>query len=144
MVKIYTAGKMSGLSYEEQMRWRLEIEDEVRNRTSKPVTFIHPPKFYTYSRSDFQSEKEVKDWELNQLRNCDIVVANLDDINSSVGTHFELSTVDAINSFGNKHIFIIGVGGSEEPLHPWIELSLFRKEKNFEDAADYIVRYLMV
>ena len=143
-IKIYTAGKMAGLPYEKQMAWREEIENAIRDRTNKQITFIHPPKFYTYDRPDFQSEKEVKDWELNQVRNCDIVIANLDGINTSVGTHFELSAVDSINSTSNKHIFIIGFGDNEIQLHPWIELSLHRKETNIDDVADYIVRYLLV
>lgn len=143
-IKIYTAGKMAGLPYEKQMAWREEIESAIRDRTNKQITFIHPPKFYTYDRPDFQSEKEVKDWELNQVRNCDIVIANLDGINTSVGTHFELSAVDSINSTSNKHIFIIGFGDTEIQLHPWIELSLHRKETNIDDVADYIVRYLLV
>lgn len=142
--RIYTAGKMAGLPYEKQMAWRKEIERAICDRTNKRTVFIHPPEFYSYDRTDFQSEKEVKDWELSQIMDCDVVVTNLDGINTSVGTHFELSAVDSINSISNKHIFIIGVGNSKDTLHPWIELSLHRKEASIDDAADYIVKYLLV
>ena len=142
--KIYTAGKMSGLSYQEQMNWRKEIEWAVEKKTNKKVHFIHPPVYYNYENQDYKSEKEIKDWEINQVRNSDIVIVNLDEVNDSVGTHYELCTVDAINSFGNKHIFVIGIGKLETSIHPWIQLSIHRQEETFEDAADYIVNYLLL
>ena len=47
--KIYTAGKMGGLSYEEQMGWRLELEVELRAKYDyggRNARFIHPPCYY--------------------------------------------------------------------------------------------------
>lgn len=143
-IKIYTAGKMAGLTYEEQMNWRYRIQEYIRRRTNRKITFVHPPMFYTYDSAYHKTELEVKNWDINQVRDSDIVIVNLDGVNSSVGTHFELSMVDAINSFGNKHIYLIGVGESNEVLHPWIECSLHRHEKDFEDAAEYICEYLLV
>lgn len=148
--KVYTAGKMSGLSFSEQFDWRREIDRLIKDRCEDlsiptcSVRFIHPPLYYQYDKCWHQSEKEVKNWELHQVRDSDIVVVNLDGIESSVGTHFELATVDAVNSFGHKHIFVIGVGNPNQELHPWIELCLHRRESNFEDAAEYIANYLLV
>lgn len=135
---------MAGLTYEEQMRWRYKIEALIKSKTSRQITFVHPPVFYTYDNHFHQSEREVKDWDINQVRDSDIVIVNLDGVNSSVGTHYELSLIDAINSFGNKHIYLIGIGKSEEPIHPWIQCSLHRHEEDFEDAADYIIGYLLI
>lgn len=142
--RIYTVGKMKNTSYSDQMAWRTEIANLIKNMTEQPVIFVHPPTFYNYEQKDYKSEKEIKEWELNQLKQCDILVINLDGINDSVGSHFEISTAEAINSLCNKHIYIIGVGKSKEPLHPWIELSLLRHEDNFEDAARYITEYLLI
>lgn len=44
--KIYTAGKMGGLTYSQQTDWRLKIEKLIKERTSANVVFIHPPLFY--------------------------------------------------------------------------------------------------
>lgn len=142
--KIYTVGKMKGISFAEQMEWRLRIESLIKSRTDKTVTFIHPPFFYNYEQKDYNSEREIKEWELNQVKQCNILIVNLDDINNSVGSHFEISTAEAVNSMGNKYIYIIGVGKSKEPINPWIELSLFRNENKFEDAATYIADYLLI
>ena len=44
--KIYTCGRMNGLSYEEQMKWRNAIQEAIELRTDRKVTFIHPPLYY--------------------------------------------------------------------------------------------------
>lgn len=141
--KIYTAGKMGGLSYETQMRWRLELERLIKAKTDQNVVFIHPPEYYTYGAEYHKKESEVMEWDLNQVKSSDIVVFDLSTISSSVGTIMELATVGAMNQFGYKHIYAVGVGPSNTD-HPWIPLSLTRQEDSLEDAADYIVTYLLV
>lgn len=144
MIKIYTAGKMAGLTYKQQMEWREKLEKLVYERTSDPVKFIHPPRFYSYSYPTHKSEREVMDWDLGHLKECDIVAVNLEGITTSIGTHFELATVNALNQSGNKHIYTIGFNKSDQNLHPWIELSLHRYENTIEEAADYIAQYLII
>ena len=141
--KIYTAGKMAGLSYEEQMGWRKEIERLIRQKTEANITFIHPLAYYRYDKTEHKSEREVKSWDLNQVKDSDIVIVNLSDIADSIGTHYELGVIDAMNSFGYKHIYVIGVG-KPNTNHPWIDLTLLRQEDNFEDAAEYVVNYLLL
>lgn len=148
--RIYTAGKMSGTSLQKQTEWRFEIERHIREAAERygrssdnSLVFIHPPLYYNYELKKHRTEREVKDWEVNQIRKSDIMIVNLDGINHSVGAHFELSVADSVNAFGGKHIYVIGVGKSEEPLHPWIQLSLHREEEDFEKAAEYIADYLL-
>lgn len=149
--RIYTAGKMAGLSSYDQMEWRKRIENRVRQAASNAgisqsqIIFIHPPCFYEYGENYHQSEREVKEWDLNQVRTSDIVIVDLDTVESSIGTHYELATVDAVNAFGGKHIFVIGIGGGvDKELHPWIADTMHHHEYNYDDAARYIVNYLMV
>lgn len=142
-VKIYTAGKMSGLSFAEQTDWRTSFEKVLLSKASRPVCVVIPPMYYNYLSHNHNSEAEVKEWDLNQIRESNIVVVNLQGIESSIGTHFELGFINAINSFGGKHIYVVGIGDPEK-LHPWIGLSLFRCEPDVESAADYIANYLLV
>lgn len=142
-IKIYTAGKMSGIPFEDQMRWRRDFEYGLKKYTDEPITFLHPPLYYNYDHINHKTESEIKEWELNQIRECDIVVVNLKDVNSTVGTHFELGFINAINMFGNKHIYVIGIG-EVEGLHPWIELSLFRQEPDIDSACQFIIEYLLI
>lgn len=139
--KIFTAGKMGGLSYDEQMKWRKNFETTLRSKCDKSLIFVHPPTFYQYG--DEINEREAREWEINQLKDSDIVVVNLTTIADSIGTHIELGIIEAMNEFGYKHIHLIGVG---EPnvSHPWIQMGMLRQESTLEDAADYISTYLLL
>ena len=139
--KIFTACKMGGLSYDEQMKWRKDFETILRSRCNKSLIFVHPPMFYQYG--DETNEREAREWEINQLKDSDIVVVNLTTIADSIGTHIELGIIKAMNEFGYKHIHLIGVG---EPnvSHPWIQMGMLRQESTLEDAADYISTYLLL
>lgn len=143
--KIYTCGKMSGIPFEKQMQWRQKLEAFVNNKYdgSDKIKYIHPPLYYNYEHTMQKSEREILDWEMMQLHNCDIVVVNLDEIDSTIGSHMELGAVQGINRFGDKYIYVIGVG-SEKNLHPWIKETCTRIEDNYFDAAEYIVDYLLV
>ncbi len=143
MVKIYTAGKMSGIPFEEQMSWRHEIQRKIEDRTDEYIKFIHPPLFYAYDSPSHKSEKEVMDWDLEHLKACDIVTVNLNGITDSTGTLYELATANAMNSTGHKHIYVVGFVSPDTKLHPWIELSLHRKEATIDGAVDYICSYLL-
>lgn len=141
--RIYTIGKMSGIPYEKQMGWRNKIEHAIRDRTDGNVVFIHPPLFYNFESMNYHCESEIKEFDLAKVQESDIVVVNLDQIESSVGSIYEIATACAMNDFGNKHIFVIGIGDASN-LHPWIQCSLTRCEKNIESAADYISTFLLV
>lgn len=145
MKKIYTCGKMSGISFQEQMEWRLRIEGEVKKWLDfgQGVKFVHPPMFYNYEENYQKSEREILEWEMTQVHDCDIVIVNLDGIDSTVGSHMELGAVQGINRFGDKHIFVIGLG-KDDNLHPWIKESCIRIEDDYAKAAEYICEYLLI
>lgn len=141
MKKIYTAGKMSGLTLNEQVGWRNEFASLVED-LGVSVNVVIPPLYYDPGDPDAANiEAEAKEWDLAQIRDSDIVVINLDGIEDSIGTHYELGYINAINSFGNKHIYVVGFGGKKE-LHPWIKLTLFHWEPNVIGAADFVAKYL--
>ena len=142
--KIYTCGKMSGLSYDEQMRWRLNIQNLIQERTSKSVTFIHPPLYFNYFDNNHKSEREILEWEMAQICDCNIVLVDLTTIDDTIGSHMELGACNAINMFGGRHIFVVGIGKSQKPLHPWIEETCIRIEEYAEAAAEFVCDYLLV
>lgn len=140
--KVYTAGKMSGLSYDEQIGWRLELEHLVRT-VSDNVIFVHPPHYYRYDAELHKTEREAMVWDLSQIRDSDIVVVNLENIGDSIGTHMELGFIEAMNQMSTKHIHLIGFG---KPYveHPWLNEVLLRREDTLKQAAAYISAYLLV
>lgn len=142
MTKIFTSGKMSGLSLSEQIEWRNEAEHYLTAFSDEHPRFIHPPSFYNYTNDKSKCEREIKDFDLNQIRGCDILLVNLKDVETSVGTMMELQFADSMNRLGNKYIWIIGFGDNKG-IHPWINLCLHRHEDNLEDACRYIAEFLL-
>ena len=138
---IYTCGKMSGLSLDEQMGWRVRFEKAMRSASPRSsIRFVHPPFFYNYEDDAYYSQEEVKRWELGTLRDkCDIVVVNLDGINESVGSHYELAVIDTLPKF----VPVIGIG-DPDGVHPWILDSILRIEDDCYAAADYIAAYCIL
>lgn len=132
---------MGGLSYDEQMSWRRSLETHLRKGTNKNMIFVHPPMFYQYGSE--KNEREARAWEINQLKDIDIVVVDLTTISDSIGTHIEFGIIEAMNEFGYKHIHLIGIG-KPNVNHPWIQMGLFKQVDTLEDATDYIINYLLI
>ena len=140
---IYTCGKMNGLSLEEQMSWRIRLERALLDAAPEgaKLEFIHPPFFFNYEYDSHKSQREIKQWEISVVKNkTDILVVNLEGINDSVGSHFEIAAADSVQ---NRFLPIIGIG-DPSGVHPWILDSLLRIEEDFNSAADYISTYLLL
>lgn len=148
--KIYTCGKMSGLTYSQQMLWRSGITFYVKQKykeihgTDANITFINPPDYFSYEENLHKTEREVMEWELSQVCDCDVVIFNLDGIEDSIGSHMELGAVRGANIASGKNIKVVAIGEIPQDLHPWLQLSWFRHEETIEEAADYIAKYLLV
>ena len=139
---------MSGLSYDEQIRWRLELEHLVRKKAADAgdpnyLMFVHPPHYYRYGEGMHKTEREAMQWDLSQIRDSDIVVVDLSTVADSIGTCMELGFIEAINQMGTKHIHVVGVGHPATD-HPWLHEVPLRIEDTVEGAAEYIAAYLLV
>jgi len=71
------------------------------------------------------------------------VVVDFKGIDSTIGSHMELGAIQGINRFGDKYIYVVGIG-DDTNLHPWIKETCNRIESNYFLAAEYIVEYLLV
>jgi nucleoside 2-deoxyribosyltransferase len=135
-MKIYLAGKMSGLSFEEMNKWRQDI----KNRLSvnyPDINAINPVEFYSFEVYDKMKciPKEVKEYDLWLVKNSDLILVNLD-YPDSIGTAIELHMAQ------EWKIPVVGFGKTKN--HDWIECCLTRKCKNMEEAIDYIISFYYV
>ena len=64
-IKIYLAGKMNGLTYQEMGLWRQEIENKFLIQsmlTNYTVMVLNPVKLYNFEEVKHQSEKEIMNY----------------------------------------------------------------------------------
>jgi len=141
--KIYTCGAMRGRSLEKSMEWRKSIAKKIEELSIRNILFVHPPLYYNYDFENHKSEREVMEWELSQVASSDIVIVNNDGLDTSVGSLVEMGAIQAINMFGQKHIFVVGLG-KEDEFHPWIKEMCLRIEENESDLAEFIAQYLLI
>lgn len=143
-LKIYLAGKMGGLSYEDMNKWRVELTNKflfISQDMNYDLWVINPVNFYNFEEQRHQSEKEIKEYDLAHVITSDIVIVNLDGLSSSDGTKIELHDANY-----NHKIPVIAFGRRElyDNLHPWIKDNITRVENNMNDVVEYIKEFYMI
>lgn len=134
-IKIYLAGKMSGLSFEQMNAWR-DTATKMFNHYSDRIITENPCKYYNFQLDPKNyTEHEIKYFDLWLVKNCDIVLVNLENPDT-IGTAIELH-----EAHDNWNKPVIGFGISKTPCHPWMELSLTKKCETMEDAIDHILTF---
>lgn len=71
------------------IEWRKAVE-EWCEKFSCNIKPINPCNYYDYKENNHKSESEVRRYDLHRVRNCDVVLVNLDHIKDSVGTMNEI------------------------------------------------------
>lgn len=136
-MKIYLAGKMSGLNKIERTRWRQNVQQYFYTRSMNHIKVISPCDFYDIDTVDLHliTEKEIKLFDLGQVRTSNVILVNLT-YPDSIGTAMELMLAEEL------HIPIIAFGVvASNPVHPWITESVTKFCDTYQEACDYITKY---
>ena len=138
--KIYLAGKMTGLSFENSDMWRRNLKCRIYEQAFyseiRPIV-INPNDFYNFKEPSHKSEREIMQYDLNHVRNSDIIVVNLDGINTSIGTAMELYAAAQLNI----PVIAFGRNGEWSETHPWLKECISRAETG-ENSIDRLLIYL--
>lgn len=137
-VKIYLSGSMSGVSFEEQSKWRQRVMDAINYQYehNKKATFFNPVSFYNFEDKQQKSEREVMEFYLYNLRKSDIVIVNFNNV-WSIGTAMELMLAKEM------HIPVIGWNSSGEKLHPWLSECVTRLCDDMKEAVEHVVDFYL-
>lgn len=143
ILKIYLAGKMGGLTFDEMNNWRKKLKLEILRQagiSGCKVLVINPIDFYNFEEKRYQSEEEVEDYDLAHVVSSDVVVVNLEGLNSSDGTKIELH-----DAHYHRRIPVVAFGdkGLYENLHPWVKRDITRVEENMHGVAKYLREFYM-
>lgn len=137
-LRVYLAGSCryatdEGRAWREQATKMLEQAAEWKNES---VFAINPVDYFTYSETKHKTHKQVKNFYLNKIKGCDVVLCNLDGTNHSPGTAQELQyAVD-------HEIPIVGFGAND--AYPWlVDVDCDVVFEKITEAVDYIRDYFM-
>lgn len=137
-VRVYLSGAMSGISFEEQSKWRNQIINAVKYNyeCEKNVHFFNPVNYYNFEENNHKSEREIMEFDLYNLRNSNLVIVNLKN-SSSIGTAMELMLAKELN------IPVIAFGVGEQEVHPWILETCTRVCDDLRDTVSHIVDFYL-
>lgn len=137
-IKIYLSGGMGNLSFEEQSKWRKNIQDAIKFNYDyeKKPEFFDPVNYFNFEEVRYKSQREVMEFDLNGLRHSDLVIVNFNDP-TSLGTCAELAVAYEMK------IPIIGINKDEKELHPWLIEFTSRMCSSLKEAAEYVVDFYL-
>lgn len=137
-VKIYLSGGMSTLNFEEQSKWRQQIIDAINYNydcEKKPI-FFNPVNYFNFEEVKYKNQREAMEFDLNALRNSDLVIVNFNDP-ESLGTCAELAIAYEMR------LPIIGINKDDKVLHPWLCEFCMRMCSSLKEAVEYVVEFYL-
>lgn len=142
-VKVFLSGKIGLLSFTEMNGWRENIKNKLLVESQYyncDVEVINPVDYYNTLEDRHQTENEVMNFDLNHVISSDIIIVNLDGLNSSDGTKIEI-----FQAYYNHRIPVIAFGDKElfYNLHPWQQMCITRVESDIDSAIAYVRDYYM-
>lgn len=137
-VHIYLSGGMGSLSFEEQSKWRQQVIDAIRYNyeCEKKAIFFNPVNYYNFEEIRYKTQREVMEFDLNALRNSDLIIVNFNDP-KSLGTCSELAI-----AYDMKKP-IVGINKDDKPLHPWLYEFTTRMCSSLREVVEYVVEFYL-
>lgn len=135
--KIYLAGGMSNMTWEEQTLWRDLVEKLLYkdDDTYKfKIDIINPTKFYNFKEKQEDSELEIMKYDLRHVRSSDLIIVNFNNPNS-------IATAQELAIAYDRDIPIIGITTTD--LHPWLYCMTDKMFDNIEKAVKYIIEFYL-
>ena len=134
--QIYLAGGMAKFgkeNFKECNNWRVLCKNVLENCDSRfLVSVINPNDYFNFNEPvRYLSEREVMEFDLNKVRNSDMVIINFNDM-YSLGSMAELAI-----SY-EKRIPVIGLNVDGQKLHPWQTEMCNRIFIDVGEMIDYI------
>lgn len=134
---IYTCGGMGKFGKENFNKgnvWRIYCKNVLEHyECDYKVKVCNPNDYYNFidEPPQYKSQLEVMKFDLNKLRNSDLVIANFNDM-YSLGSMAELAIAH------ERRIPVIGLDINEQTLHPWQVCMCERIFNDIDEMLDYI------
>ena len=144
---IYLAGAMNNYFNTDQHDYPKKWRDDVKNYVSRfydNITVISPTDYYEIGKNYHKSESEVMRFDLRMVREADIVLCNLQNLHTSLGTSDEI-----LYAFikGKPIIGFLKDKSEIKNIHPWKIEQIDRIETGenaMENALSYIYSHYVL
>lgn len=139
--RIYLAGAIGCYDPEDNhpYKWRRYVKGWISNFYDDKFSVFNPIDYYNYKTDNQYTEKEIMKYELRAVKQSDVVLVNLKDLDKSTGTNDEI-----LYAYLND-VPIIGFIESDVcSIHAWKEEQIDRieiGEDSLEKALNYIAEY---
>lgn len=137
--RVYLSGGMGDLSFDEQYKWRKQISSAIKCsgfNFKNNVEFFNPVNYYNFTEKRHRTEREIVEFDLNALRNSDLVIVNFNDP-KSLGTCAELAIAYEMRTP------VIGINENGCKLHPWLVEFTTRMCDSIEEAIEYVINFYL-
>ncbi len=136
--KIYLSGGMSGLSWEEQSKWREKVKKYISRHYALKfkADFFNPIQYYNFQEKRHDSELEVMNFDIRNVKNSDLILVNFNSPNS-IGTAQELAVA------WDNRIPIIGIKDAKTEIHAWLKEDCDKIFTDLYAACDYIMDFYL-
>lgn len=144
---IYLAGALScfgkenfdkGNVWREDVKFCIKKINEITN-SKYDLYIFNPNEYYNFlDNSTYDSQREIKEFELNKLRHSDLVIVNFN--GQSIGTSKELAVAHELR------IPIIGLCEESDninKIHPWDLDDVSKLFTDKEEMLEYILNYYL-
>lgn len=134
---IYLAGGMGKFdkeNFDEGNKWRVLCKREFEDYNSQYYVYVDNPNDYfnfVEEPQRYQSQREIMEFDLNKVRNADLIIINFNDM-YSLGSMAELAIAY------EKKIPVIGLDVDNQELHPWQIEMCNRVFNNIGELVDYV------
>lgn len=140
-MEIYLAGSMTGTNFSDQIWWRTEFANQLKDKIytwglDVKYHIFNPLFYYNLEYKSEKSDREVFEFDIHKLKKCDLIVANLNK-QHSIGTCMEVAIAR------DNGIPVIGLYENKEELHPWLAECCIRVCDSMEELVDYVFHYYM-
>lgn len=138
-ITVYLAGACKNVP-DEGKEWRSEITTKLQAVAAWndfSVKVINPTDYFTYSEKKHRTNKQVKEFFMDKILHCDLVICNCNHTNSSPGTAQEVQ-------FAVDHLIPV-IGYGYEDAYPWIvERDCQVVFNTMTEVVDYIRDYYFI
>ena len=141
-LKIYLAGKMSGLTMEQMNDWRHYLKKQISLKGGYhniKTIVINPVDYYNFENMAHQNEFEVMQFDLNKVKQCDLLIVKASGLNTSIGTAIEVYEA----SKRDIPVLLLDEFNEYSNIHPWLKCCITRIEKSVPLLIDYIENFYM-